>query len=94
MHMHMCMYLYVSVCTLVMYQHVSSRRLPMGLVVAYNESQMASGSLFWDDGESIGNVSTTPPRILPETLPSLFWCHPNVHVSIICTWGGSPVKSS
>jgi len=30
-----------------------SRSLPMGVIVALDESQSASGSLFWDDGESV-----------------------------------------
>jgi len=29
----------------------------MGLIVALDDNQRASGSLFWDDGESIGKIA-------------------------------------
>ncbi|XP_035693837.1 sucrase-isomaltase, intestinal-like [Branchiostoma floridae] len=35
---------------------VYSRRNPMGLLVAMDDSSAASGTLFWDDGESIDSV--------------------------------------
>jgi len=31
-----------------------SRKKPMGLIVALEDEGEASGQLFWDDGESIG----------------------------------------
>lgn len=31
-----------------------SRRNPMGLVIALDDNNAASGDLFWDDGESTG----------------------------------------
>ena len=36
------------------YVFVLSRVLPMGLIVALDDSNSATGSLFWDDGESLG----------------------------------------
>ena len=32
----------------------NSRQNPMGLQVALDEDLLANGSLFWDDGESLG----------------------------------------
>jgi hypothetical protein len=29
----------------------------MGLIVALDDAHSASGSLFWDDGESLGNLN-------------------------------------
>lgn len=31
-----------------------SRRLPMGLIIALDDNNAASGELFWDDGDSRG----------------------------------------
>uniref|UniRef100_A0A8C0UNJ2 Maltase-glucoamylase, intestinal-like n=1 Tax=Cyanistes caeruleus TaxID=156563 RepID=A0A8C0UNJ2_CYACU len=36
----------------------ASRRNPMGLIVALDENQEATGELFWDDGESAGETAT------------------------------------
>ncbi|XP_066063920.1 maltase-glucoamylase-like [Chamaea fasciata] len=36
----------------------TSRRNPMGLIVALDENQEATGELFWDDGESADTVAT------------------------------------
>ena len=33
-----------------------SRLNPMGLIVALDDSAEASGSLFWDDGDSKGTI--------------------------------------
>lgn len=33
-----------------------SRRNPMGLIIALNDNSTAKGSLFWDDGDSIGKL--------------------------------------
>ena len=33
-----------------------SRKKPMGLIVALGDEGQASGQLFWDDGESIGQL--------------------------------------
>lgn len=33
-----------------------SRKKPMGLIVALGDEGGASGQLFWDDGESIGQL--------------------------------------
>lgn len=33
---------------------VNSRLNPFGLIIALDEQGQASGSLFWDDGDSIG----------------------------------------
>ncbi|XDV11576.1 hypothetical protein PO909_000477, partial [Leuciscus waleckii] len=35
-----------------------SRRLPMGLIVALDDNEAASGELFWDDGDSRDTVSS------------------------------------
>ena len=35
-----------------------SRKKPMGLIVALGDEGEASGQLFWDDGESIGQFLT------------------------------------
>ncbi|XP_076845359.1 maltase-glucoamylase isoform X2 [Brachyhypopomus gauderio] len=35
-----------------------SRRLPMGLIIALDDNNQASGELFWDDGDSRDTVST------------------------------------
>ena len=42
----------------------------------------------------INNKKYREPRTFDKPRASLSCCHPNVHVSILCTWGGSPVKSS
>lgn len=45
------------VCTFAcVYVYVSSRRNPMGLIVALDENNQAAGELFWDDGDSRGIV--------------------------------------
>ena len=33
-----------------------SRQNPMGLVVALDDDATANGKLFWDDGESLGEL--------------------------------------
>lgn len=38
------------------YVYVSSRRNPMGLIVALDDNNQAAGELFWDDGDSRGIV--------------------------------------
>ncbi|KAK2538509.1 maltase-glucoamylase [Columba guinea] len=37
---------------------VASRRNPMGLIIALDDNNAASGDLFWDDGESTGTVES------------------------------------
>uniref|UniRef100_A0A8C5TYL5 alpha-glucosidase n=1 Tax=Malurus cyaneus samueli TaxID=2593467 RepID=A0A8C5TYL5_9PASS len=37
---------------------VASRKNPMGLLIALDENNEASGDLFWDDGESTGDMTT------------------------------------
>uniref|UniRef100_A0A803W8T6 alpha-glucosidase n=1 Tax=Ficedula albicollis TaxID=59894 RepID=A0A803W8T6_FICAL len=37
---------------------VTSRRNPMGLIIALDLNHEASGDLFWDDGESTGTIET------------------------------------
>ncbi|XP_051482229.1 sucrase-isomaltase, intestinal [Apus apus] len=37
---------------------VASRKNPMGLIIALDDNQAASGNLFWDDGESTGTVDS------------------------------------
>lgn len=36
-----------------------SRRNPMGLIIALDDRAQAAGELFWDDGDSRGNVTQT-----------------------------------
>jgi len=33
-----------------------SRQNPLGLIIALDENNTASGELFWDDGESTGEL--------------------------------------
>lgn len=42
-----------SVC---IYGYISSRRNPMGLLVALDDNNQAAGELFWDDGDTRGIV--------------------------------------
>ncbi|XP_061227381.1 sucrase-isomaltase, intestinal-like [Neopsephotus bourkii] len=35
---------------------VASRKNPMGLIIALDDNNAASGNLFWDDGESTGTI--------------------------------------
>ncbi|XP_068261886.1 sucrase-isomaltase, intestinal isoform X1 [Nyctibius grandis] len=37
---------------------VASRKNPMGLIIALDDNNAASGDLFWDDGESTGTVES------------------------------------
>ncbi|XP_071422109.1 sucrase-isomaltase, intestinal [Pithys albifrons albifrons] len=37
---------------------VASRKNPMGLIIALDDNNKASGSLFWDDGESTGTIES------------------------------------
>ncbi|OXB62287.1 hypothetical protein ASZ78_012335 [Callipepla squamata] len=37
---------------------MASRRNPLGLIIALDENNAASGELFWDDGESTGTVES------------------------------------
>ncbi|XP_064311879.1 sucrase-isomaltase, intestinal-like [Phalacrocorax carbo] len=37
---------------------VASRKNPMGLIVALDDNNAASGDLFWDDGESAGTTES------------------------------------
>lgn len=45
--------------TSVCYVYVSSRRNPMGLIIALDDNNEAAGELFWDDGDSRGIVCET-----------------------------------
>ncbi|XP_061307069.1 sucrase-isomaltase, intestinal-like [Pezoporus flaviventris] len=37
---------------------VASRKNPMGLIIALDDNNAASGNLFWDDGESTGTIDS------------------------------------
>lgn len=37
---------------------LNSRKNPMGLIIALDDNNAASGNLFWDDGESTGEQLT------------------------------------
>ncbi|NXG00716.1 MGA protein, partial [Sakesphorus luctuosus] len=37
---------------------VASRKNPMGLIIALDDNNKASGNLFWDDGESTGTIES------------------------------------
>lgn len=39
------------------YVYLTSRRNPMGLIIALDDHDSAAGELFWDDGDSRGIVS-------------------------------------
>lgn len=39
------------------YVYLTSRRNPMGLIIALDDYDSAAGELFWDDGDSRGIVS-------------------------------------
>ena len=38
----------------------------MGLIVAFGEDTAAKGELFWDDGESIGQILAVISVLIPE----------------------------
>lgn len=62
------------------YVYLTSRRNPMGLIIALDDHDSAAGELFWDDGDSRGIVSflffvcllVCCVRLLPLTG---FWIH-------------------
>ena len=49
----------------------TSRQNPMGLIVVFDEKYLAHGKLFWDDGESLGELWFLP-LIFDDLFPMLF----------------------
>lgn len=50
----------LAICYNPLYPFCFSRGNPLGLIVALNDSGMAEGSFFWDDGEGIGKLKGHP----------------------------------
>ncbi|NXL92542.1 MGA protein, partial [Alectura lathami] len=50
----------------------ASRRNPMGLIIALDENNAASGELFWDDGESTGTIESNNYIYYEFTVSNVF----------------------
>uniref|UniRef100_A0A669Q5G8 alpha-glucosidase n=1 Tax=Phasianus colchicus TaxID=9054 RepID=A0A669Q5G8_PHACC len=74
---------------------VESRRNPLGLIIALDENNAASGELFWDDGESTGelllkhrNSYVDPNNLKFEEIKILGALQEITEVSVSLTSGG------
>uniref|UniRef100_A0A8D0H5K9 P-type domain-containing protein n=1 Tax=Sphenodon punctatus TaxID=8508 RepID=A0A8D0H5K9_SPHPU len=63
---------------------VYSRRNPMGLIIAVDDNDGATGQLYWDDGESrvVNNAYTDPHNLMFEEIKIFGWANEPGNLSV------------